>query len=68
MSEAAQALANEYGGTWGNHPYYPWEDWRMEVINTDTRSSYWDWVLSKKDDQEHQDEEAFGFSDSYEIE
>jgi hypothetical protein len=34
-------------GYWGAiHPDYPLEDWRSEVINSDTRQGYIDWVKS----------------------
>lgn len=38
------ALADKYGGTWGQHPNYPLEDWTYEVGNGDTRLGYWEWV------------------------
>ena len=42
-----QALSEKWGGTWEIPPDYSWDDWKMEVINNETRSSYWDWVRSK---------------------
>lgn len=47
MSEAAQALAETFGGVWSEHPGFPKEDWQYEVSNGDTVRSYWDWVLSE---------------------
>ena len=47
MSEKALKLAEKHGGVWTVHPGYPPADWQYEVANGDTRSSYWDWVLSK---------------------
>ena len=40
-------LAESMGGTWGEHYRFTPEDWRLEVENHDTRSGYWQWVLSK---------------------
>jgi hypothetical protein len=43
----SERLADDNGGTWGSHPTFPPGDWTLEVENGDTRSCYWDWVLSK---------------------
>jgi hypothetical protein len=40
-------LAEARGGVWGEHHTRTPEDWRLEVENHDTRSGYWQWVLSK---------------------
>jgi hypothetical protein len=40
-------LAESMGGTWGEHYRFTPEDWRLEVENHDTRSGYWQWVISK---------------------
>lgn len=32
---------------WDEHPDYPSEDWQYEVVNGDTRQSYWEWVYNK---------------------
>lgn len=42
-----QALQEEYGGYWGENDDYPISDWIYEVVNNDTRSGYWDWVINK---------------------
>jgi hypothetical protein len=47
MSEDLEKLQEENGGYWGEHPKYPSEDWIADVVNTDTRRSYWEWVESK---------------------
>lgn len=31
-------------GHWGEHPGYPLEDWRLQVMNNETRLGYWEWV------------------------
>lgn len=31
---------------WGEHPVYVRIDWRTDVVNEDTQSSYWDWVYN----------------------
>lgn len=36
-------LARLYG-PWGEHPAYPLTDWKQEILNDDTRLSYWSWV------------------------
>lgn len=33
-------------GYWGNHPIHLVEDWKLQVSNSETRQSYWEWVLS----------------------
>lgn len=40
-----EKFKEKYGGHWGEgHPDYPLEDWRLEVINNDTRLGYWEWA------------------------
>ena len=46
MDLIASRLKDKYGH-WGEHPDYPYGDWRYEVANGDTRLGYWDWVASK---------------------
>lgn len=31
---------------WDEHPNHPAEDWAYEVVNGDTRQSYWEWVYA----------------------
>jgi hypothetical protein len=45
--EASRKLADQNGGTWGEHHTYKPADWRLEVEARDTRSGYWDWVQAK---------------------
>lgn len=33
-------------GYWEDHPKYSAEDWAYEVVNGDTRQSYWEWVYA----------------------
>ncbi|MFB9062232.1 MULTISPECIES: hypothetical protein [Sphingobium] len=33
-------------GPWGEHPDYPVDDWKYEVVNGETRLGYWSWVAS----------------------
>lgn len=54
----AQALAEEHGGTWGEHPKFPVVDWQHDVENDYTRSGYWDWVASKVDQDDEESEEG----------
>ena len=36
-------------GPWGEHPDYPADDWKFDVVNGDTRLGYWDWVAFRAD-------------------
>jgi len=36
------------GNYWDDDPDYPSADWRYEVVNGDTRRSYWEWVARLK--------------------
>jgi hypothetical protein len=36
-----------FASHWDEHPKYPLEDWKYEVVNEDTRLGYWEWVNSK---------------------
>lgn len=35
-------------GYWGEHPDYSWDDWRLEVMNNDTRQGYWEWCYAQQ--------------------
>lgn len=35
------------GNTWGKHPTRTPKEWKEAVANNDTRSSYWEWVVSE---------------------
>ena len=43
---AEEKLRQKYGGTWGQHPHFPVDDWKHEVGNGDTRQGYWSFVES----------------------
>ncbi len=43
----------KYDGIWSNHPDYPVDDWRFEVMNNDTRLGYWEWAFNKVEEREH---------------
>ena len=47
MSNEGRALAEQHGGTWGQHPVHSVKDWANEVYEDETRLGYWDWVLVK---------------------
>ncbi len=49
--EILRKLKSQYAH-WDNHPEYPVEDWMYEVNNEDTRSSYWEWVVSQIENEE----------------
>ena len=44
---AAEALSRAHGGHWAEHPDYQSHDWRLEVINQETRQGYWFWVVAR---------------------
>ena len=53
MTEAAWLLANSFtGGIWGEHPDHEVVYWQYAVANDDTRSSYWDCVLNRIEQEE----------------
>ena len=52
MEVEALKLVNELGIT-GEHPDYPEDDWRAAVVNGDTRSGYWDWVVNEMRYEQH---------------
>lgn len=33
-------------GYWSSYPEYTLDCWRYEVMNNDTRKSYWEWVIN----------------------
>jgi len=47
MSNEALEFCKKHGGIWGEYYKYPPKDWRHEVACSNTRNSYWDWVLSQ---------------------
>jgi hypothetical protein len=42
---AIQSQQERYGGEEGEHPNFPVEIWKQQVINDGTRLGYWAWVL-----------------------
>ncbi len=40
------------GGTWGEHPDHTVEDWQFQVENDETRQGYWEWVVSRTEEEE----------------
>lgn len=52
MQAEALKLANEMGIT-NEHPDFPELDWRDAVANGDTRSGYWEWVVSEMRYEKH---------------
>lgn len=47
LNAHAIRLKRDHGGTWGEHPEFPVEDWGVEATNNDTRLGYWEWVVIK---------------------
>lgn len=41
-------LENQYTGSngWGEHPDWPRQVWREDVINENTQCGYWEWVFN----------------------
>jgi len=46
----------QYRSHWDEVPGHPVEDWRMEVINDDTRLGYVEWVKARESDAELEEE------------
>lgn len=51
------SLKDSFGGTWGELPDYPVADWQAEVADDNTRQGYWEWVESKLEDADANDDE-----------
>lgn len=49
---------------WDDVPGHPFEDWQYEVQNNDTRLGYWDWVLSRDEQNRYEYEQSFHDVDS----
>lgn len=43
---SADELIKKYG-VWGEHPDFPVQDWRYQVINNETRIGYLEWVAAE---------------------
>jgi hypothetical protein len=40
-------------GPWGSDPEHPVSDWKNEVQNDETRLSYFDWVIDRKEQDDN---------------
>jgi hypothetical protein len=49
-----EEIADLYGGNWSQHPRFPVSDWQYEVTNDTTRLGYWDWVVAKIEEDQHE--------------
>lgn len=47
LSAAELQAKYSTGDSWGKHPDHTPTDWQYAVANGDTRSGYWDWVVSE---------------------
>jgi len=45
--DAIWAMQEKYGGHMGQHPEYPFREWRKAVGFRETRVGYWEWVLEQ---------------------
>lgn len=45
-------------GHWSDHPLFPARDWQAEVEGGQARLGYWDWVVSKLEQQAEDADEA----------
>lgn len=54
-SRASHSLSDIHGGMWGEHDYYPVEDWVMDATNGDTRLGYWEWLSDMLETKEDPD-------------
>jgi len=51
-------VADANGGHWCEHPRFTSDDWRYLVAARETRSSYWDWVVTRLEEEAEEDEAA----------
>ena len=51
----SEKLVQQDSDPWKEDPDYPVSDWQYEVANDDTRAGYLDWVESKRNCDEDQD-------------
>jgi hypothetical protein len=49
-------LMEKYGD-WGEHPDYPRDNWKYEVVNDDTQLGYWRWVQNNLVINQEEEEE-----------
>jgi len=49
MSDEARMFAEEWGGVWSEHHKHLVSHWRQEVESENTRASYLDGVLGRRD-------------------
>lgn len=56
LAQEAEAIREEAGGFWEQHPSHSVEDWQSEVANGDTRLGYWEWVACQIEVAEHDHE------------
>lgn len=56
LMDSVSLMKEEMGGNWGEHPDFPVSDWQAEVANDDDRRGYWEWVSSKLEELELEDE------------
>lgn len=57
MENPVDAMREKYDagsdGGWGEHPDFPFDDWRFEAGNGNTRLGYWEWVCHQIEDKEY---------------
>jgi hypothetical protein len=51
-------LAEQHGGTWGEHPDHSRSAWRLEVEAEGTSLGYWDWVIAQIEQADEDEEET----------
>jgi hypothetical protein len=44
----------EKASHWDDHPFFPVEDWRHEVADSNTRQSYHQWLLDRAEEADHE--------------
>lgn len=49
FDEHVDQLINLFG-YWGSDPSNPWTEWKDEVVNTETRRGYWEWVAYRREE------------------
>ena len=56
MRDKAWKICQKNGGIWGEHPDHPKDIWSSECLNNDTVIGYWDWVSSRIEQEEWEEE------------
>ncbi len=59
-----QAMIEENGAYWEDHPDHELSDWKYEVFNDDTKQGYWEWAAGNENQAVYEAQNAKGSSPS----